>query len=115
MRDGNCGAGALRQRCTNGRFGRACEGCKLAKVGSSGGWEMRDDADDKKSNRPGHAQNVSVEVVDGGNGGCAGVFFCLRLVIAWRGAGLGMRDATGGAEEERKAENQKCKRQRAKR
>lgn len=43
------------------------------------------------------------------------MFFCLRLVIAWRGAGLGMRDATGGAEEERKAENQKCKRQRAKR
>lgn len=22
-------------------------------------------------------------------------FFCLRLVIAWRGAGLGVRDATG--------------------
>lgn len=47
-----------------------------------------------------------------GNGGCAGVFFLTeaRDSLARRGIG-GMRDATGGAEEERKAENQKCKRQ----
>lgn len=110
-------------RCDNGArpagFGRVCArgGVSWQKVGSNTGCRMRDDVDDKKSNQTVQVMHeIESEVVDGENGGLRRcVFFCLRLVIAWRGAGLGMRDATGGAEEERKAENQKCKSQRAKR
>lgn len=105
-------------RCDSGArtavLGGYARGVSWQKVGSktaNGG--MRRELD-KNSELPSHAQNAQLRWWMG-NGGCAGVFFCLRLVIAWRGAGLGDARCDWGAEEERKAENQKCKRQRAKR
>lgn len=51
-----------RARCDSGArpavLGGCARGVSWQKVGSNGGWEMRDDEDDGESNRPGRAQDA---------------------------------------------------------